>query len=466
MSGSELKLAFYGDDFTGSSDALEVLAAAGLKCAMFLQPPTFELLQSLGEFDAIGVAGNSRTMSPEEMDDTLPEIFTSLKGLSPKIVHYKVCSTFDSAKDVGSIGHIINMGSKIFDSRAVSVVAGNPVLGRYCIFGNLYALSKTDYSIHRIDRHPIMRSHPITPMYEADLARHINEQKALHFSHVNILDLDDEEKFDIAIRNTENQEVEAILFDGYTNEHLTTIGKFLTELSCESSPIFTVGSSGVEYGLTQYWQSSEKFDESPVLNRNLEPVDQLLVVSGSASLLSALQIEKCIEYGFKEIVVDAKALVNNSKKHSESKRIIEQAVSFLKSGESIVIHTARGSDDKRIKEMLDYLIETGVSPENAKNQGGKDLSTELGLITKCILENYSLKRIILSGGDTSSQVTKTLNPDALVIQSCISPGAPLCKALSDKPFLSELEIALKGGQMGDENYFIGALTGNSCISSD
>ena len=31
---SALRLAFYGDDFTGSIDALEVLAFAGLRCAL------------------------------------------------------------------------------------------------------------------------------------------------------------------------------------------------------------------------------------------------------------------------------------------------------------------------------------------------------------------------------------------------------------------------------------------------
>ena len=35
-----LRLAFYGDDFTGSTDALEVLAFAGLRCALFLAVPS------------------------------------------------------------------------------------------------------------------------------------------------------------------------------------------------------------------------------------------------------------------------------------------------------------------------------------------------------------------------------------------------------------------------------------------
>lgn len=174
---SKLHLVFYGDDFTGSTDALEVLTAAGLKCALFLTPPSPELLAEMGGFDAIGIAGDSRALANDEMDDVLPSIFQAIKRLSPALVHYKVCSTFDSAPGVGSIGHVIGLASRTFEVKGIPIIAGNPALGRYCVFGNLYALSKTDHTVHRIDRHPVMRAHPITPMHEADLSIHIGQQK-------------------------------------------------------------------------------------------------------------------------------------------------------------------------------------------------------------------------------------------------------------------------------------------------
>jgi uncharacterized protein YgbK (DUF1537 family) len=37
---SELALTFYGDDFTGSTDALEALTLGGVPAALFLEPPT------------------------------------------------------------------------------------------------------------------------------------------------------------------------------------------------------------------------------------------------------------------------------------------------------------------------------------------------------------------------------------------------------------------------------------------
>jgi 3-oxoisoapionate kinase len=113
-----LKLAFYGDDFTGSTDALEVLAFAVLRCALFLQVPSRQTLDQLGPFDAIGIAGNSRAMTPTEMYEHLLPILSVMAELPTPLVHYKVCSTFDSSPSVGSIGHVIQ--------RAQSVFVGSP----------------------------------------------------------------------------------------------------------------------------------------------------------------------------------------------------------------------------------------------------------------------------------------------------------------------------------------------------
>ncbi|MFD2857302.1 four-carbon acid sugar kinase family protein [Seohaeicola zhoushanensis] len=50
------------------------------------------------------------------------------------------------------------------------MIGGQPNLGRYCVFGTLFARA-VDGVVHRIDRHPVMAHHPVTPMTEADLRR-------------------------------------------------------------------------------------------------------------------------------------------------------------------------------------------------------------------------------------------------------------------------------------------------------
>jgi 3-oxoisoapionate kinase len=42
---------------------------------------------------------------------------------------------------------------------------------------------------------------------------------------------------------------------------------------------------------------------------------------------------------------------------------------------------------------------------------------------------------------------------ALTQQASLVPGAPLCRAWSDRPGRDGLEIVLKGGQMGGDDFF-------------
>ena len=72
-------LAFYGDDFTGSTDVMEVLQWSGIKTVLFLDPPTPNQLKRFPNLRAFGVAGLSRAMSPEEMESDLKPALEQLR---------------------------------------------------------------------------------------------------------------------------------------------------------------------------------------------------------------------------------------------------------------------------------------------------------------------------------------------------------------------------------------------------
>src|SRR5687768_844926 len=157
---SDLLLSFYGDDFTGSTDAMESLARAGLRTVLFTAPPTPEQLVRYLGLRAFGVAGTTRSMPPDAIQSTLRPALEAMKRCGAPIVHYKVCSTFDSSPTVGSIGCAIDIGADVFDTPVVPVIAGAPSLGRYCVFGNLFARAGTESEPYRLDRHPSMSRHP------------------------------------------------------------------------------------------------------------------------------------------------------------------------------------------------------------------------------------------------------------------------------------------------------------------
>lgn len=459
---SRLRVAFYGDDFTGSTDALEVLAFAGLRCALFLKPPTRAQLAALGGFDAIGVAGDSRAMTPAEMDETLPPIFAAMLDLGAPLLHYKVCSTFDSSPTIGSIGRVLEIARRVAGPRTIPIVAGTPALQRFCAFGNLFARSGTDGRIYRIDRHPIMSRHPVTPMSEGDLLRHFAYQTDLPLAGFILPSLEgDREDIDRAWRQALDDAPAALLLDSCTRTHLTEVGRLLEGYAHGEAPVFSVGSSGLEYALTQWWAENGRLPAAPSAYDAFDAAGPILALSGSASLLSAAQIDAAIDAGFAEVAIDARAVVDESVAASALDHIVERTIASLRDGRSVIMHTARGPQDPRIASMLDSLVAQRMSHDDARHRGGRLLGQRLGTIAQRVLEAVPLRRLILSGGDTSSQVTKVLGPDAFEIDARLAPGVPLCRVISPRPCLRGLQMALKGGQMGDANFFVRARDGSA-----
>jgi 3-oxoisoapionate kinase len=462
MGCSGLRLAFYGDDFTGSTDALEVLALAGQRCALFLAPPSPEMLQRFGTLDAIGVAGDSRGMSPDEMDRHLPPLLRALATLDAPLVHYKVCSTFDSAPAIGSIGRVMEIARRELPGPFIPIVAGTPGFERYCLFGHLFARSATDDRVHRIDRHPIMNVHPVTPMDESDLARHFARQTTMKIDNLPFPALEGgPDGADERLRTLVDDGAQAIVLDSASAAHLTEVGRLLDRLAREAAPLFVVGSSGAEYALTQWWQVLDAVPAPPEDYARFEAVDRVLAVSGSASRLSGWQIDAAVAAGFAEIALDAGAIVDDARWPAAAQQAVSAATAWLQAGRSVIVHSARGPEDPRIEQMIGAMRDLGHTRAQAKHEGGRTLATRMGFITRDILRAVPLQRLLLAGGDTSSQVTKVLAPDALVMRARLSRGAPLCRFVGGGPGIDGLEVALKGGQAGDKDFFERARAGQS-----
>ena len=158
---SKLLLTFYGDDFTGSTDALEQLTLAGIRTALFIQPPTPAQLKKFPGLQAIGVAGKTRSLAPEAMERELKPALLALQKFGARHVHYKVCSTFDSSPTIGNIGRVMDVAAKIFPAPFIPLLVAAPALGRYTVFGQHFARYGIGSAgaIHRLDRHPSISKH-------------------------------------------------------------------------------------------------------------------------------------------------------------------------------------------------------------------------------------------------------------------------------------------------------------------
>ncbi|WP_418286449.1 four-carbon acid sugar kinase family protein [Halorubrum sp. DTA46] len=443
----DLLMAFYGDDFTGSTDALEGLADNGVRALLFVDdPPTPADLERFDDLDALGVAGASRSMNPSEMTEELRPTFAALGDLDVPIVHYKVCSTFDSAPGVGSIGRAIDLGQAEYDAPVVPVSQGTEVPhGRYVAFSNLFAVQ--DGETYRIDRHPTMRDHPITPMRESDLRDHLAEQTDRSIGRVDVTDLDSVAAADAALADA-SEAHEIVVFDALDTDHLGVIGRLLWERAREASgPLFMVGSSGVQHhSLVHAWEADGLIDRDDRLYRKRGSVDTLLVVAGSASSTTATQIDWASEHGFLDIRLDTEALVDPDAAAAARSTAVESAVDAIENGQSVVLYSARGPDDPALKNTREYYDSLDVDGTLETRLG-----REQGAILREALERTGLTRACVAGGDTSSHAIPQLDIRALEAIAPVGPGAPLCRVHADESTFDGLELALKGGQIGTRN---------------
>jgi 3-oxoisoapionate kinase len=411
--------AWYGDDFTGSTDVLEALALHGVEAVLFTHTPSSRELAAFPDCRAVGIAGESRSRSPQWMSRNLPAIFRAMRRLGAPLNHYKVCSTFDSSPRVGSIGRAMELGRVAFRSGTVPVVVGTPHLGRAVVFGNLFA--EADGAWYRIDRHPTMSQHPVTPMTEADLRLHLAQQTKLTMGLIGLT----------AFESNSTQErwqdeiyarTGAVVFDGFSDAMLEETARILWERAAERT-VFAVGSSGLTHGLLHHWRSTGWIG-TPEALQPAPPVDRLLVLSGSCSPVTAAQILRARRMGFATWRLEGQGPWSDA---------AAQAHRALQSGHSVVLYTALG-------------------PTIQDHQHSERFGAALGKLLRELVLSTGVRRVLIAGGDTATHSVKQLRLDALTFAAPLVAGVPLCRA-SAASQLDGLELALKGGQIGPEDFF-------------
>ncbi len=421
-----LLLAFYGDDFTGSTDALEFLTRAGARTRLFLEPPDAAQLARYPDLTAIGVAGLTRSLAPDAMEKTLRPAFVALQRLGAPHVHYKVCSTFDSSPTVGSIGRALDVGAEIFEGRFVPLLVGAPALGRYSAFGNLFARMGTGGAgdIHRLDRHPSMSRHPVTPADESDLRLHLGKQTAKRVGLFDLLKLElPEAGARAALDTIIAAGAKVVLFDLLYERQLALLGGLIDAHASRERPLFSVGSSGIEMALGAHWAA--RGDLRPRCDWP-DPGEALplLVLSGSCSPVTGGQIDWALAHGFAGVTFNP----------DDPAPAISSAIAALAAQRSLVVYTSRGA-------------------ANAAPWLAGVLGAALGRLARDVIARVALKRLVVAGGDTSSYTARALGIESVEMIAPLAPGAPLCRACAPGSPVDGMEVNFKGGQVGAVDFF-------------
>ena len=473
---STARFAWVGDDFTGASDTLAALATGGARALLFLDVPTAHRLAAAGPLDAIGIATAVRSLAPAPMRATLAPIADWLAASGIPVRHYKVCSTWDSAPQVGSIGAALHVLWRPGDAPLVPLVGGQPSLGRWCVFGQLFAAAGVGGPVHRIDRHPVMSRHPVTPMEEADLGRHLAKQGIRTAAAIDWRTLDGPvDALDAALHaalaaspstppdgsadgssgassaassgaSSAAPSTAApaaapfpVLFDALVPAHLEAIGAAI-ERHALGRPVLAIGATSVAQAMLARWHAAGSLPgpvDPAVARAAVAPArGPVFVLAGSLSPLSARQVARAGAY--ERIALDAVRLAAGDVGYLRDTAATIAA--RLQAGVHVLAGTALGTDTPRTADPA--------------------LAPACGALLAAVLARARCTRVGVVGGDTSSHAVQALAPWALGWVGRIGRQAPIVRAHADDPAIDGLELMLKGGQIGEEDVLDRLVTGD------
>ena len=443
-------IVYYGDDFTGATDTLGTAARAGLRALLFLKTPDAARLAQAGPLDVLGIAGAARAMAPEAMQAELAPVAALFRSLGARVLHYKTCSTFDSAPHIGSIGAAMRALRGAVEQPWTAIVGGQPNIGRHCLFGNLFAAAGAGGEVFRIDRHPTMSRHPVTPMHEADLRLHLAKQglagvRSIPFTAASRGPQVLGEALQHALRPDAGNTTEAVLFDVADAPQLAAIGQVLWA-EARRATLLAVGPSSVVDALAGTLGTRAGAQADP---RRTGPArGPVLVLAGSLSPVTARQVAAA--RSFDTVWLDAPRLAQRD------------AATLERHARDIAQGLARG------RNVLACTRPANEAPTGADNEvDAQALSRAGGDLLARVLAMAPLQRVGIAGGDTSSHAVQALDAWGLSYVADMGAGASLCRVHSDDAALDGMEIMLKGGQMGSDDVFERLVHGDagSAVSS-
>ena len=305
----------------------------------------------------------------------------------------------------------------------VAIVGGQPSLGRYCLFGHLFAAAQTGGEVVRLDRHPTMRQHSVTPMHESDLRLHLAAQglepialmacpvyERTGTAQAALLD---------ALLATSPA---AVLFDVSRPADLVELGRRLRG-QAHAGPLLVVGASSV----AQAWLPAAVADPEPRVAVASGPV---LVLAGSLSPMTAQQVAAA--RSFEHVALDTQRLASFDA--AAMNAMVERIAVALRQRHHVLAHTGR--------------------PDTAgRGLPGSTLTAACGRLLDAALRACPVRRVGVAGGDTSSHVLKALDVWGLRYAGALAPGVALCRASSNVAHLDGIELMLKDGQMGAPDLF-------------
>ena len=429
---SQPSICFYGDDFTGASENLAQYHRHGLKSRLYFEPADPQRVKAEAPgLDVIGIAGVARSRAPHEMRLLLDDAFALFGLLGTRLNQYKICSTFDSAVNVGNFAIAIEAARHVWPDAIMPVLPATPDFGRYTAFGNHFSRHRGD--ILRLDRNPALVDHPSTPMHEADLRRHLIALGVAAVSAIMLPELgDDPEALALRIVDRSLGQMPIVL-DTIDNTQLEIVSTAIWHLARER-PVFALAAQGLPQGIGRA-VANELGRSAPQLNAKTERPN--LVLSGSCSPQTAVQLDVAEADGWAMIRLPIEELKTRDDAQRAVDTMSPEVVNLLNAGQPVAVFTARGE-----------------ATESFDAQRAPIVGEALASLFRQAVRHAGVRHVIFAGGDSSSYAMRASGAYALEIAASTGRQAGHTCRLIAEDELNGVEVMLKGGQAGGDRFFV------------
>jgi uncharacterized protein YgbK (DUF1537 family) len=432
---TSLLLGAIADDYTGAADLAGMLRSRGVRTALCLHPDAVSTLEGC-RYQAVVVALKTRSIPADDACRQSLEALEKLRSYGARQIYFKYCSTFDSSPR-GNIGPVLEALMEALNIPFTVAVPALPVNGRTQYFGYLFVGGLLLSESH-------MREHPIHPMTEANLVRHLQAQTRLPVGLIpHPVVRAGAPAIRQRIRRLTAEGTAVALVDALTDEDLRHIAEAIREFG------FVTGGSGLGGALAEVWQREGMLDEKgqEAALHAAAPGEKggTLILSGSCSAATLAQLaafEKTFGGGVRLRVLE---LFDNAPEEVE--RVYETLRQSLTEHGWGLVYSSADADARR--QIVSAALERGFTHE------ALSLAIEAAhrkLASHAVREGLA-RHLIVAGGETSGAVAEALDLDALEVEDVLDPGVPVLRAIH----AADVTVTFKSGNFGSPDFFSKAL---------
>jgi len=410
------KLGIIADDFTGATDIASFIALAGWQVIQLNGIP--EETVDLNNVDAVVISLKSRSCAVAEAETLSRQAMEWLNQQHCKRLYFKYCSTFDSTA-MGNIGPVTDLLLTETGLNMAVLCPALPINGRTVVHGHLF--------VHgQLLNESGMQNHPLTPMMDANLLRVMEKQASGECGLIPLSCIQaGKQAIQWHLLALQQAGKRYAVLDALTEEDLRTLAASLPE------DVLLTGGSGLAGALAANQPLNPQFvgDELPSREGNC------VVLAGSCSMMTNQQVAHYKQTAPAKAVDVERALQAEDLYLQE---LTDWYQSQPKEWAPLIYATRPAEEVKAMQARFGAEI-VGAAIEN--------LLAALAVR----LNRLGVNKIIVAGGETSSQLVQQLEVEGFTIGGVIAPGVPWVKDVR-RP----LWLALKSGNFGDENFFFKA----------